>query len=360
MLAVSRDRTDGFRENGGGTLTRSALGLGYTFAAGSRLALNLRSTGDDFGAPGALTPQELAADSFDSPFNSLDNSDLTYRQATLLWNGHVGGPFSLAANLTYESRDSTALTTGRSAATFGGFILDDTVRGMNGVVQSTAQARTGALRHMFVFGAEGSRGTNDADGCGTSPSSLTTCDPSSFLNSSNSTTREDLAGFAQDTVDLGRGFGVLGGVRWDQSKYDYTETLPNPANDQSMSFSQTSWKAGVTWNPSLSAGLYASYGESFQPPTVEDLFAFPGFGSNPDLAPANAKNYEVGLRGGFGSAPRAAGAGPAALEYTVSFYRTNLTNEIIFVALPTPGNPFGGQNQNAAESRRQGAELNVN
>ena len=45
------------------------------------------------------------------------------------------------------------------------------------------------------------------------------------------------------------------------------------------------------------------------------------------------------------------------LEYSVSLYRTNLTNEIIFVAMPTPANPFGGQNENAAESRHQGAEL---
>lgn len=431
LVNAARDRSNGFRENAEARLTRATAGAGYTWSNGARASATLRSADDEIGAPGALTLAERDADPDDSPFNRLDNSDVSYRQGTLNWRSPLGARASLAANLSYLSRDATDLTTGRSAALFGGFILDSRVRTLGGAVQSTILARTVGIEHTLTVGGEELGGTSDARGCGTSPGALDRCDPASFLNSRNRTRRTDTALFAQDSASVGGNVTLLAGGRWDRSRFEYRESLPDPANDQRRIFSESSWKAGAAWNPLAELGPYASYGESFQPPTVEDLFAFPGFGSNPDLRPVTARNYEIGARGilfghrssdgrrrssrggssssGFGddssgkdvwssakldssateqgssgtprpsskyrptsdSEPQFSGAGGSysggrvgrpsgfvpTLAYSISIFRTNLTNEIIFVAMPTPGNPFGGMNLNAARSRREGIEV---
>lgn len=360
LLTAFRDRAEGFRENADARLTRVTAAAGYTAANGSRGALTLHSADDEIGAPGALTLQENDEDRGASPFNRLDSSDLSSRQAAFNWRSSAGARASLAAHLSYLSRDSRNLTTGRSAALFGGFILDSGVRTMGGALQSTLRLRTAGLEHALVIGGEELGGTSEAEGCGTSPSALDRCDPTSFLSSHNRTRRTDVALFAQDSVRLGGNVTVLAGGRWDRSRFAYRESVPDAANDQSRTFSETSWKAGVAWNPAAALGLYASYGESFQPPTVEDLFAFPSFGSNPDLRPADARNYEVGLRGILSgrttSSPRRPAGFSPTLAYALSVFRTNLTNEIVFVSMPTLGNPFNGRNLNAAKSLREGIE----
>jgi outer membrane receptor protein involved in Fe transport len=221
-------------------------------------------------------------------------------------------------------------------------------------VQSTADFRAGGVEHTLVFGAEAGRGTSDAGGCGTSPSDLSACDPASFLASENSTRRDDLAVFIQENAHLGGGVTLLAGARWDRSRYGYQESVPDPSNDSDRTFSETSWKGGIAWNGSGAIGLYANYGESFQPPTVEELFAFPGFGSNPDLEPVSARNYELGLRGALTGA---AAASTPGFDYALSVFRTNLANEIIFTPRPTPQDPYAGTNENVGRSYREGVEL---
>jgi hypothetical protein len=128
---------------------------------------------------------------------------------------------------------------------------------------------------VVTFGGEGASGTSQADACGTLTANLSECDPLSFSNSSNETDRDDSAVFLQDSLRLGGGVTIQAGGRWDRTRFTYREDVPDPTNDQESTFSETSWKGGIAWNPTNAAGVYASYGESFLPPTVEDLFAFP-------------------------------------------------------------------------------------
>jgi len=356
LVSASHDGDDGFRTNADARLDRLGASAGYTFVNGSRLAFSYHDADDKIGAPGALTLDEWDDDPEQAPFNQLDQSEISSHQGILNWRGAAMGLFTFAANLSYLSRSNTALTTGRSAPAFGGFHFDSRVHTLGGAVQMTAVVPMGRMEHAFTAGLEGASGTSDAVGCGTFASDLTTCDPTSFLNSDNSTRRRDAAVFLQDSIQLTRTVGLLGGGRWDDTQLDYSETLPDAGNDQDRSFSDVSWKAGLTWNPLDALGFYASYGESFTPPTVEDLFSFPGFGSNADLDPIDAENYEVGARGLW------AGRGSASTDFLPSFdwsasvFVTNLSNEIVFDPTPAPGNPFG-RSVNGGESRHQGAEL---
>jgi outer membrane receptor for Fe3+-dicitrate len=101
LISASRDRTDGFRENADARLDRYTGSLGFTVSPRSRFMLTLHGADNEIGAPGALTLAEWEDDPTQSPFNSLDNSDLTSHQATALWHGPDYGPFSFAANLSY-------------------------------------------------------------------------------------------------------------------------------------------------------------------------------------------------------------------------------------------------------------------
>ena len=98
---------------------------------------------------------------------------------------------------------------------------------------------------------------------------------------------------------------------------------------------------------SASVDLYASYGDGFLPPSPEQLYAFPFFGSNPELEPEDARAYEFGLR----SHSRL-----GSLDAAVFF--TDTANEIVFDPTPTPTDRFG-RNVNAGMTRRRGVELSA-
>jgi iron complex outermembrane receptor protein len=356
LIAASREENDGFRDNADARLDRIGASAGYTFANHSRLSFSFHNADNKVGAPGALTPEEWEDDPGQAPFNQLDQSEVSSHQGILNWRSAAMGLFTFAANVSYLSRSNTALTTGRSAPLFGGFHFDSRVHALGGAAQATAVIPAGRMEHAVTLGAEGASGTSDAVGCGTFSSDLTTCDPASFLNSDNTTRRRDGALFLQDSIRMTRTITFLAGGRWDDTSFDYRESVPNADNDQDRSFTSSSWKAGLTWNPSDAAGVYAGYGESFAPPTVEDLFAFPGFGSNPDLDPIDAANYEIGARGLLAGRGSSGGGFAPSLDWEVSVFRTNLSNEIVFDPTPTPANPFGSS-VNGGESRREGLEV---
>ena len=356
FVSAVRDRTDGFRENGDASLDRYAASFGYGLEGGSRLSATLHAAQDSIGAPGALTPDEWNRDPSAAPYNQHDNSDVTYRQAALNWHGPAGRPLSFAGNISFLARDSRSLTTGRAAAAgSGGFLLDAKIRTLAGALQATTSLAAGGVAHTLTFGGEGAAGTSLADACGTSAADLSACDPASLYNSSNRTRRDDAALFVQDSADLGRHVTLLAGGRWDRTLFAYDEDLPDPANRGDRTFSNLSWKGGIAWNPRAAAGIYASYGESFLPPTVEDLFAFPTFGSNPALVPSDTRSFELGVRGALAARPSSQGAFGRSLEYTVSVFLSRLTNEIVF----DPGSSLGpyGANVNAGRSERRGLEI---
>ena len=194
-----------------------------------------------------------------------------------------------------------------------------------------------------MAGVEWLDGDNDAAGFFTSPTDPGTVDPGS-LSSDNTSKRETLGLYLQDTWQPGEHWTILAGARYDDDEVAYEERFPDAGNDDERDFSEVSVRGGITWSASPAAAFYVSYGEAFLPPTVEDLFSFPLFGSNPDLEPEDSSTWEVGYRGSFG-----------ALDLDAALFRVDSDNEIIF----DPDSPLGlfGANVNAGEARREGVEI---
>jgi iron complex outermembrane receptor protein len=182
----------------------------------------------------------------------------------------------------------------------------------------------------------------DARGWFTSPPGFTTLDPVPV--SDNRSDRQTVALFVRESFSPAPAWTLQAGLRADQDRTEYSDLVTSDQNFRS--FSDVSGRLGATWNPAPSAGAFASYSESFLPPTTEQLFAFTGFGSNPLLEPERSHSWEIGWRQRFGT----------ALDLTATAFLIDTQDEIVFDPDPVPGNQFG-QNVNAGETRREGLEV---
>ena len=325
--------TEGFRVNAGGDVRQLSGVFGLTLAGERRLELSLLSSRSDLGNPGALTLAEFAEDP-DQSFNADDFFDNRLTQVSLNFRGAVVGGFSGAANLFYRDTTGDSLSTSR----FGGEFSLGTEAGVLGTtVQVTHDQSSRSLDNHLVFGVEWLDGQTDAEGLYTFGEFE---DPSS-----NTADNRNLGVFVQDSLKFGAHWSLLAGLRLDDQRVGYEESLP-PSTVDSRSYSEVSYRAGVNWNPSERQGLYVSYGEAFLPPTVEQLFAFPQFGSNADLKPQDSRNFELGYRGRWGR----------ELRLDAAAFVLDTDDEIVFVPDPVG---FGGQNRNIGQTRRTGLEAAV-
>lgn len=347
FLAGTYDTTDAFRANAGGDQTRLNATGAFDLGGERRLSLSILSSNLDYGNPGALTLAEFDQNPAQNVYNVLDYTDDVARQAALNFQGAVGAGFSLAANLAYRDGRAKSLTTGRAAPAFGGFFLDSDGSTWTSTVQATRDVGSSQGTHRISFGAEILDGDIDSTGYPTSPSSPGTYDPNA-PSSRNTTGTRNSGLFLQDAWTITPRWTVSAGARGDRSRIDYEETIPGTTPSDERTFSEVSFRAGATFRPSQLVDLYASYGDAFLPPTPEQLFAFPGFGSNADLLPEDARAYETGVRlhGREGSVD-------------VALFWTDAKNEIIFDPTPTLTDPFG-RNVNAGETNRRGVEASAN
>ncbi|HZN54308.1 MAG TPA: TonB-dependent receptor, partial [Candidatus Polarisedimenticolaceae bacterium] len=336
----SYDTTDGFRPNAGGRQARFYASGGVDVGGERHLSLSLFSSDLDYGNPGALSLAEFESDPQQNVYNRLDFTDSVDRQASLTFQGPVGAGFSVAAHVAFRDDRASTLSTGRSASVFGGFFLDAEGSAWSGTGQATREIGG----HRLAFGAEALDGDTDSTGFFTSPSSPGTYDPSA--PASRNTAGVTSAGvFAQDAWSISPRWNLTGGVRADRSRVGYDESIPGTVPSDERTFSEVSLRAGVTARPTDAAEIYVSYADAFLPPTPEQLFAFPFFGSNPELKPEDAHAYELGAR-----------VHGSAYSIDAALFLTDTRNEIIFDPTPTPSDPFG-TNVNAAATRRLGAEL---
>jgi iron complex outermembrane receptor protein len=337
------EQTDGFRDNADGHLTRVQASLGFALGEQRRLELSLIDSTSDYGSPGALTVAELEDDRDQAPWNEFDYIDQDMTHGTIQFTSSLGAASSFGVNAFLRDRDDETLTTGRAAASFGGFFT----RTGSEVAGATVQLNHGHVLaggyNRLALGGEWLDGDTGAEGLFTSPTDPGTVTPGS-LSSDNDTQRKTLGFYMQDTWQPADHWLIAVGARYDDDEVGYDERFPEQANDDSRDFSEVSLRAGVTWSPSPAVAIHASYGEAFLPPTVEELFSFPLFGSNPELEPEDSVTLEVGYGGRFG---------PVELDAAV--FRIDSENEIVF----DPFSPLGlfGANVNAGESRRDGFEV---
>jgi iron complex outermembrane receptor protein len=345
-FAGSRESTDGFRENGGGDLRRLSGTVGLNLSSGRRLQLSFLDSVSKLGNPGALTGEELAADRHSAPFNLLDFADDSFSQTTLNFRGALGEHYSLAANLFYRDREMDSLATGRAGHAFQGSYMEADTSALGSVVQLTHKLRLDRFENDFSIGVEYLEGETGASGYGTPVEDLGFVDPAA-LSSRNIAERHTAALYFRESWHPSADWSLTAGLRFDSDRVAYIEILPTAGYRDDKGYSELSVSAGLNRRLTENLALYASYGEAFLPPTVEELFSFPLFGSNDELQPEDTRSWEVGFRGRF--------KGGLALD--TALFLTETVDEIVF----DPDAPQGlfGANVNAGETRRKGIEISL-
>ena len=156
--------------------------------------------------------------------------------------------------------------------------------------------------------------------------------------------------YAFDTVKLNEQWQINGGLRWEKFRTDFdsatftaaTNTLVQNA-PQALADSLSTWKLGALYKPAANGSIYASASTSMQPPGGANvtLSTSGTNANNPNLAPQEANNLEVGtkwdLLGG-------------ALALTGALFRSENENEIVTDATL-------GESVQAGKRRVQGVEF---
>jgi iron complex outermembrane receptor protein len=154
--------------------------------------------------------------------------------------------------------------------------------------------------------------------------------------------RERFAG-AYAQADLGLGpVHLLAGGRADRADYDYTDHFL-PSHDEDRTFRESTWRAGLLWHTGDWSSAFLTCSQGYRIPSVVDLFAYPGFYSNPDLVPTRVGDWEAGwryLREGW--------------RIKVTAFDMRVRDEVVFVL--TDPQWFIGRNQNVGRSYRRGIE----
>ncbi len=325
----------GWRENDGFRLDDGLFRLNAALAGNQSLAFLAKYSGGAESAPGALTASEMARDRERSPFNRYDGTRGRHRLGALTYGLSWGEGWSLSLQGYERRHDRDTLTTGRSGS---GFFTSGRERlgGATAELRGTGKWEKGTWE--VSAGAEGSSGRFDGEGF------FTDATGGSKAPASDTGVAERFrGGFLQADVGWGP-LHFLAGLRGDQARYRY-EDRRTPANDTRRTFRENTRRLGTLLHLGERQSLFLTWSEGFRIPSVVDLFAYPGFYSNPDLVPTRARDWEAGWR--------YAGDG---LRADVTVFRMRLEDEVVFVL--TDPRWFIGQNRNVGKSRRDGVEAN--
>ena len=333
-LGFTQDFEDGFRDGSDSDVRQLFAKVGRPIPSlGTDITLSYLFVDNSLERPGSLTEAELEQDRTQSGnLPPGDSSERTLNQGTLNLRQELPAGFSVALNGYVRDLDQESFDVFRSGSTSQ--VLRDILTG-GATVQVTHEATPFNHRNLFVAGMEYTSSDFDSSDSGTFPAKT-------------ETDEQVLGFFFQDSFDLIPEVLILSaGGRYDYDQIDFTDKL-NPTKDRVRTFERFNPMAGLTWiatNPDPEVVVYFSYSEGFRSPTVNELFAFAPFSSNPDLDPATSRTFELGARTRVGE----------YFQGTLALFQTDVKDEILFV----PTGQFTGLNENVDETQRRGIELTL-
>lgn len=333
---------DGFRE-AAGSRERSARIAAERDLGPATLLLGWSRMKGRWRHPGALTAEELRLDPGAAPFNALDAHESTVDLLTARAEAALRRT-TLVALAAFRDRESDTLTTGRSQY---GYRVLDSQQSLTLAVEGESRLVETARRRLSVrWGAEASRDRLHPKGFATDDVSDGAIDAEA-LSSAADVDWDRGAIFAGCGLELGDGLAIDVSARRDAARVarhggEHGASGLWEQTKGSRSFSGTTLRAGVGASREVASGKIswrAAWEESFLAPSAIQLFAHPGFSSNPALEPQQ-------------------GAGPTAgvtfaarrFEIALDAWETRVSREIVF-------DEAQSRNVNAGTTRRRGAEL---
>lgn len=336
MSAFGIDRSEGYRENDGHRLDDGIVRATYNFGEGHSLSFLAKYEGGSISTPGALTDEELNDDRRQSPYNLYDGTRGRHRLFAVTYNRTFGEGLNLAVEGFSRNHDRDTLTTGRYMT---GFLTAGEEDLAGGIFQLDGRKPFGKGVFEWAFSGESADGSYDASGW------YTDFYGNKQMAATRTSTGQDTAGgYLRLGYTLSR-FRMDAGYRVDEAKYDYKDLL-FPSNNEKRTFREGTTRFSASFLRSESESFFLAFSEGYRIPGVIELFAYPGFYSNPDLEPTRVNDFEAGYKY-FGD----------KLKANITLYKMFLREETVFV-LTDPAH-FIGQNMNIGKSEREGVEGSI-
>lgn len=157
----------------------------------------------------------------------------------------------------------------------------------------------------------------------------------------NETTRQIHSGYLQNMFYPTKRIILTAGVRYDYVDFDFDNNL-KPLLSGEDTMDNWSPKVGITFKPIENLSIFGNVNTGFKTPTGSEVAIYPG------LDPEEAVSYEVGIKASLFN----------RLSFTLSYYHTDLDDQLTAVA--DPSEPTGFRLDNAGESEMDGVELELN
>lgn len=156
---------------------------------------------------------------------------------------------------------------------------------------------SGTIKNHLMFGADASWQSIDQ----TKNPNMGGAIPGPNLLADQTVNQDGMGLYAMDRIEFGPDWSAFLNVRYDDIHNKLTDHLDlgGVSLSGSRTFSKTTGRVGVQWNPTADVGLYATWGQGFLPPATQELIANPLHqgGFNQLITPATSSGEELGVRG---------------------------------------------------------------
>jgi hypothetical protein len=331
-------RDEGFRDDAGSRERHARLAAERDLGDAT-LRLSLSRFDGLWRQPGALTKDELRGDPRDATYNALDAQ--SSRQDLLIARLDRQGRTTLSAVAAWRDTSADILATGRSCY---GFRTTDHQRALSGSVEgeTTLRNRSG-VRLAARWGAELSADRLHPDGFATDD----TCDGEIHEETPSSAVAvawDREAAFTGLGLTLRDGLAIDLALRHDAGRVERAGSEVGASGRwedvaSRRRFGDTTLRLGIgreIEHARLLVAWTAAWEQSFLPPSAIQLFAYPGFFSNPSLSAQRGSGPSGSVRLAW---PRA--------EIRAGAFETRVTDEIAYDDAQL-------RNVNAGSTRRRG------
>ncbi|MGI9590043.1 MAG: TonB-dependent receptor [Myxococcota bacterium] len=292
-LFVDGIKTDGYRDHSAFSATNYQGSVLWNFSDKVLAGVEGGYHRDSRELPGFLFEDEIAAEGrrWSSPRNADDESDVESGFVHGRLEAYPREDVVIRVQPSYRSRADEALLT------FLGYgNLDTETDKLSGGVDAQVQIDIPlfGIPNRLVAGMEFLHDERDSVDTTLDLSGVST--GTTFTDS----TRDVYAGFLQDEIELHETVLLAAGVRYDHADFDLRFRNPDAGSARSTpSFSIWSPRASLTWRPTSSVSVYASYTRGFRLPNLDEAspLLFPGgFESLPRIEAQRSHGGEIGAK----------------------------------------------------------------
>jgi len=339
------DTSDGYREHSDYRASNYIGNFNYKVSDFSTLHLQSGYLSNDYLLPGSLTQDEIDAVGRRGSVTPLDNAGVHQGRLDLSFDSYLDPNHWIEFSTGQTLRGDGSLTTVPNS---GSTDLSDDSRSVSLAGKYRITGRLAGRENRFLAGTDLLKEEIHAQSANNYP------DPAfPFVNLEKTDyTRRLIGAYASEELPILSALTLNMTGRMDWSRFTYsqatTDLTTNSTTDSSgnRSFRVFSPMIGLTYLTTPSTSLFATWSRNFRFPNRDELTGI--FGLTPALDPEQATTYEAGEKFQAGS----------AFEGTLSIFRTDVKNEILFVP-PALGAAAFGENENVPEVRHEGIEASA-